>query len=336
MITVPKNLIEGHFVITLDNLIFEIKGVVHPRDRVIAYLRYVPNTSGTSDLDTGYTKVYALDKRETYLQRNYPSYLWFSETHGRVVQSVPNDRIKSMFDPVDFLTNLRDCTNKVSDLEQASVDLAENLVKVTGIEWSDIGITGSQLVGIARKDSDIDLVVYGSDACRKFYSNLSKKIASIMGVERYAGSLLDEHVSFRWGEHESLKSIFREIERTKVLQGLFEEYHFFVRLVKTPDDLDYVYSDISFQMRGQQIVSGNVVDNSDFIFTPCEYLVECDDAPNLRKLVSYRGRFTEQISKDMSFEARGRLETVMNHKENDKYMQLVLGELPTDYLIPKE
>ncbi|MHA2057179.1 MAG: nucleotidyltransferase domain-containing protein [Candidatus Thorarchaeota archaeon] len=327
-----KNLVEGHFIVTVDGLVFEIKGVIHPRNRVIAYLRYVP----TSDSDTMYRKVYALDEREEYLQSNYPSYLWFSEPHGRVVQSVPNDMIKSMLDPVDCLTNLRNCTSNISDLEQASVNLARKLVESTGVEWSDIGLTGSQLVGVAGKDSDIDLVVFGADACRKFYSNLRRNIASIIGVEPYAGSMLDKHVSFRWGAHENLKSILRKIERVKVLQGLFEGFHFFVRLVKTPDDLDYVYGDISYQVRGQQLVTGKVVDDNDSIFTPCEYLIECDELPNLRKLVSYRGRFTEQISKDMSFEALGRLEMVTNHKKSEQYMQLVLGELPTDYLIPKK
>ena len=336
MITVPENLIEGHFVITIDNLIFEIKGIVHPRNRVIAYLRYVPTTSEAYDLDVGYRKVYALDERETYLQNNYPSYLWFSESHGRIVQSVPNDKIKFMFDPVDCLASLRNCTGQISDLEQASVNLSEKLVKVTGIEWADIGLTGSQLVGVARKDSDIDLVVYGLDACKKFYSSLSRNITSIMGIERYAGTLLDKHVSFRWGAHENLKPILREIERVKILQGLFEGVHFFVRLVKTPNDFDYVYGDISYRMKGQKLVSGKVVDYSDSIFTPCEYLVECDELPNLRKLVSYRGRFTEQISEIKSFEALGRLEMVNDHKNNDQYMQLVLGEQPMDYLIQKE
>jgi len=329
---VTKNLIEGHFIITIDGLIFEIKGVIHPRDRVIAYLRYVP----TSDSDIGYRKVYALDKRETYLQNNHPSYLWFSEPHGRVVQSVPNSKIKSMLNPVDYLATMRDSEDKISDLGQATVNLAGKLVETTKIEWSNIGITGSQLVEVARKDSDIDLVVYGSDACRKFHSNLSKNIASIMGVEHYTGTLLDDHVSFRWGAHENLRTILQEIEQAKVLQGLFEGYHFFVRLVKTPDDLDYVYGDVSYQMRGQQLVTGKVLDDSDSIFTPCEYLIDSDELPDLRKLVSYRGRFTEQISKGASFEALGRLEMVTDQKENDQYMQLVLGELPTDYLIPRK
>ncbi|MFX1559980.1 MAG: hypothetical protein ACFFBL_05295 [Promethearchaeota archaeon] len=326
-----KNLVEGHFVITVDNLIFEVKGILHPRDRVISYLRYVPDTNEVS----GYRKVYALDERETYLQNNYPSYLWFSEYHGRVIQSVPIDRIKLMLNPVDCLKKLRVNNETISDLEKSSVSLTTRLVEITGIDWADIGITGSQLVGVAREDSDIDLVVYGLDICQKFYSNLRDNISSVVGIERYSGSLLDEHVSFRWKAHEDLKPILREIEQAKLLQGLFEGHHFFVRLVKIPGDFGYTYGDFSYQMKGEQLVTGKVVDDNESIFTPCEYLVKCDGLPNLRKLVSYRGRFTEQVSKGEVFEARGRLEMVTDHKKQEQFMQLVLGELPIDYLIPK-
>jgi predicted nucleotidyltransferase len=324
---VTTNLVEGYFIITTDGLIFEVKGIVHPRDRVIAYLRYVPGNGG-------YRKVYALDEREDYLRSNYASYLWYSEAHGREVQSVPSSKIKSILNPVEHLGNLRNRTGIISSLEQASVDLAEKLVEATGIDWSDIGITGSQLLRIAKKDSDIDLAVFGLDACQRFYLELSRDIVSITGIERYTGTSLDKHVVFRWGAHTELSPILREIEENKVLQGLFKGYDFFVRLVKMPGDLDYVYGDVSFQMKGQQLVSGTVTDDSNSIFTPCEYLVESDVFPSLKRLVSYRGRFTEQVSKGTSFEAQGRLETVTDHKRGNQYLQLVMGELPTDYLIP--
>lgn len=335
MVTVTKKLVEGYFIATVDNLIFEIKGLIHPKDRLIAYLRYIPAKSETPNSGIKYKKVYALDERETYLKNKFPVYLWFSKLHGRIVQSVPVNRIKSIFDPVDFLANLRDSYEEISNLEKASVKLVGELVKSTGVRWSDIGVTGSQLIGVAKENSDIDLVIYGAEVCRKFYSNLSENIASLPGIERYARHVLDKHVSFRWGEHKSFKSILRIIEQAKILQGLFEGYHFFVRLVKNPSDIDYSFDDISFQMKGQQLISGKIVENIDSIFTPCEYLVECREFPDLRKLISYRGRFTEQISKDVSFEALGRLETVNNHKEKKQYMQLVLGEQPSDYLIPK-
>jgi hypothetical protein len=331
MITVLESPIEGYFVITSDNLVFEVKGVVHPENRIIAYLRYVPSES----LSTGFKKVYDLVEREKYLREKYPEYLWNSEPHGRIVQSVSKERIESILDPVDRLAQLQDA-DEVTHLERESVILARKLVEVTGIEWSNIGITGSQLVGVAGKESDIDLVIYGSTACRKFYSGLCTKIDNIPEVRRYSGQLLENHVLFRWEAHTNLHPLLIEIERNKMLQGLIGDYHFFIRLVKTPSDLDYVYGDLSYQMRGYQKISGKVLGSNDSIFTPCEYQVECTSIPNLEKLISYRGRFTEQVSTGVQFEAFGRLELVTDHREDNQYMQLVLGERSTDYLIPTE
>ena len=196
MITVLESPIEGYFVITSDNLVFEVKGVVHPENRIIAYLRYVPSESSS----TGFKKVYDLDEREKYLREKYPEYLWNSEPHGRIVQSVSEEKIESILDPVDRLAQMREA-DEVTHLERESVVLARKLVEVTEIEWSNIGITGSQLVGVAGKESDIDLVIYGSTACRKFYSGICTKIDNIPEVSRYSGQLLENHVLFRVEAH---------------------------------------------------------------------------------------------------------------------------------------
>ena len=324
--------IEGYFVITTDGLIFEVKGVVHPEDRIIAYLRYVPS----SDSNTGFRKVYNLSEREIYLREKYPEYLWTSKPHGRVVQSVSGQKTSKILNPVDFLTRLR-TSDDLTPLQHHTIALVEKLVKATEIEWSDIGLTGSQLVGVAREDSDIDLVVYGLKACRKFYSRLNSMIDNIPEINRYSGQLLEEHVSFRWEKQSDFRPLLLKIEREKLLQGLVGRYHFFIRLVKNPHDLDLVYGDLSYQMMGYQKVAGKILSSQDSIFTPCEYQVECDDdSTEIEKLVSYRGRFTEQLSTDDQFEASGRLEVVTDHKKNKQYSQLVLGERPEDYLIPLE
>ena len=75
------------------------------------------------------------------------------------------------------------------------------------------------------------------------------------------------------------------------------------------------------------------MDDVNSIFTPCEYIVECSDIPNLTKFVSFRGRFTEHVEKGMIVEARGRLESVANLQSREKHVQLVLGEKSSDYLI---
>jgi predicted nucleotidyltransferase len=322
--------IEGFFVITTDGLVFEGKGVIQPEDRIIAYLRYVPS----SDSNTGFKKVYDLGEREIYLRERYPGYLWTSEPHGRVVQSVSRNKISTILHPVEFLSRLRS-SDELTSLQHSTIVLSEKLVEMTGIEWDDIGLTGSQLVGVAHEDSDIDLVVYGLKACRQFYSRLSSVIDNIPEICRYSGQPLEEHVSFRWGEHSDLRPVLLEIEKEKLLQGLIGKYHFFIRLVKTPQDFDYVYGDLSYRMIKYQRISGKVLSSQDSIFTPCEYHVECDEHPDIEKLISYRGRFTEQISTGDQFEAFGRLELVTDHRTENQYSHLVLGERPEDYLIPR-
>jgi predicted nucleotidyltransferase len=332
LITVPEGPIEGYFVKTTDDLVFEVKGVVHPKNRIIAYLRYVPS----SDSRTGFRKVYNLSEREIYLREKYPDYLWTSESHGRTVQSVPKGKTSTILNPVDFLAQLRNSDN-ITPLERETITLTEKLVETTEIRWNDIGLTGSQLVGVATEDSDIDLVVYGLKACRKFYSGLSTMIGNIPEIKRYSGQLLEDHVSFRWETHSLSRPLLLEVEKEKLLQGLIGRYHFFIRLVKTPSDLDYVYGDLSSQMMGYQKVSGKILSSHDSIFTPCEYQVECDDSKvQLKKLVSYRGRFTEQVSAGDQFEAFGRLESVTDHRTGEQHMRLMLGERPEDYLIPLE
>jgi predicted nucleotidyltransferase len=330
LITVLEGPIEGFFIITTDGLVFEVKSVVHPENRTIAYLRYVPS----SDSSTGFRKVYNLSERETYLKERYPEYLWTSKPHGRTVQSVPRERILKILNPIEFLTRLQNL-DELSPLQHDTIVLSEKLVEMTEIEWSDIGLTGSQLVGVAREDSDIDLVVYGLKACRQFYSGLSSVIDKIPEIRRYSGQSLEEHVSFRWGEQSDFRSVLLRIEEEKLLQGFFGKHHFFIRLVKTPSDLDYGYGDLSYQMTGYQKVSGKVLSSQDSIFTPCEYHIECDDEQTgIEKLISYRGRFTEQVSTGDQFEAFGRVELVTNHRTGNQYLHLILGEHPEDYLIP--
>ncbi|MHA2119439.1 MAG: hypothetical protein ACW98J_11015, partial [Candidatus Thorarchaeota archaeon] len=318
LIMVLDGPIEGYFVRTTDGLVFEVKGVVHPIDRIIAYLRYVPS----SDSKTGFRKVYNLSEREIYLREMYPDYLWTSESYGRIVQSVSRSKISTILKPIDFLAQLRN-SDAITPLEHETITLAEKLVETTEIGWNDIGLTGSQLVGVATEESDIDLVVYGLKACRKFYSRLSTMIDNIPEIKRYSGQLLENHVSFRWESHSDSRPLLLEIEREKMLQGLIGRYHFFIRLVKTPVDLDHVYGDLSYQMMGYQKVSGKILDSNDSIFTPCEYQVECSSIPNLEKLISYRGRFTEKVSTGVQFDAFGRLELVTNQREDNQYMQLV-------------
>ena len=331
MIDVLENLVEGYFVTTLDNLIFEVKGVVHPNDRIIAYVRYVPNIV-SSESSPKFQKIYNLNEREKFLNDNFPEYLWFSETHERILQSVPHEKVKQILDPVKHMVQIRKDSSALSISTSKLVDL---LLEYTEIDRKDIGVTGSQLVGVARESSDIDLIVFGESACEEFYKKLEHNFDEISGLERYSGNLLDEHLKFRWGDLVEHHDILREIERKKILQGVFENHHLFIRLVKRRQDVTEGFGQIVSENSESREVQCLVIDDRESIFTPCVYRVESSDHPKLKQIISFRGRFTEHVSKGDYVKAKGRFEYVIDTSTDERYQQLVLGENSTDYLIPK-
>ena len=67
---------EGDFIETFDGNIFDVKGLVHPSDKVIAFIRYTPDQKGERKRDgTIYRKMYPLSERYQLLRERFPQYL---------------------------------------------------------------------------------------------------------------------------------------------------------------------------------------------------------------------------------------------------------------------
>jgi predicted nucleotidyltransferase len=74
-----------------------------------------------------------------------------------------------------------------------------------------------------------------------------------------------------------------------------------------------------------------IKNESEGIFTPCKYSLENPSDNEPVELLSYRGKFTEQVKKGELIEARGTLEKVWD--KNKEAYRLVLGR-KGDYLLP--
>ena len=112
---------EGDFIETIEGLIFDVKGLVHPPDRIIAYLRYIPDPSGDRiRKGIAYRKVYSLNEREAILRRYYPQYIRFDPIFGMEMQGVPKKRILKVYRPQEALQALME-KSILSDLERSAV-----------------------------------------------------------------------------------------------------------------------------------------------------------------------------------------------------------------------
>lgn len=327
---------EGDFVETTNRLFFDVKGLLHPPDRVVAYLRYYPDNRGTRSRDgVRYVKIYDLTKRRLLLERRWPRYLYHDEVQGRELQGVPQGDVLAIHRPQQRLAKLLRSRRKDA-LEASATRLVEALAQESGLSLRHFGISGSLLVDLHRESSDLDIVIYGMTAAKR----LQPALATLLGDNRtfHLYGLHDlRRLYLRRGLQGAIT--FRDFElqeRRKVFEGKFLHHDYFVRCVKNWEEITERYGDTRYVQIGECTISAQVIDDGESLLTPCRYPLEQvevlagDSSCSPREVISFRGRFAEQARQGERVIARGRLERVRS--KGSEYFRLVVGEGPTDVL----
>jgi predicted nucleotidyltransferase len=339
---------EGFAVETVEGLIFTVKGLVHPPDRLVAYLRYLPDPEGDRERETTrYRRVYRFGEQQEILAR-YPDYLIHDPVFGTPLQSVPKHFIRQVYDPRRRLATIRE-RGPADPVEEHALRLADLLQETARVPAGNLGVTGSVLVGLHRGDSDIDIVVTGEAACRAVHQALCRLLDDPSGPLRRpnAGELKALHATHRPDTPLSLAD-FSRLQNRKVNEGRFRGRECFFRFVKQPAEVEERYGDPRFEPLGPARIRAQVTDDGDAavaeqdgIFTPCRYAVEGvtfqEGTPvdDLREIVSFRGRFSEQVQAGEWAVARGSLEQVIP-RSGPAHHRLVVGGQVGDYLMTND
>ncbi len=328
-------LVEGHYIETQEGLFFAVKGLNHPNGLVIAYLRYVPDSGGDRIRDKRrYRRIYGIEETDSLLKEKYPFYLNLIESKHLKLQSVPIERIARVYSPKECLRTILEMPE--SKLEATTAKFVRALSFESGVSNDDFGVSGSALIGLAREDSDVDLIVYGVEAGRKVYDALKRLGGRGEWVRPYDSESVRKVVGDRWRDTDLDLEKFVPIEIRKVLHGLVDGRDFFVRLVRKPTEFE---QESQSRPLWRVVIRVEVLNAEESIFTPCSYTVKgCkyvipDQGPEVVRLVSYRGKFTEQAKMGDVVEARGTLEETAY--PDRKIYRVMLGGRG-DYLFPLE
>ena len=163
---------EGDFIEDLNGIIFDVKGLVHPPNRVVAFPRFIPDVGGNRKRgNVVYSKVYALSARYALLEKRFPHYLIQDDLFGERLCEVRIDCIKQHYRPTERLQKLRN-SSQLDPLEQHAIEFVSFLKDSANIPWTALGVSGSILIKLHTPNSDIDPIVYGSENCYKLYSAL--------------------------------------------------------------------------------------------------------------------------------------------------------------------
>ena len=333
--------IEGFFIESADNLIFDVKGHVHPPDRIIAYVRYVPDENGTRvKCGVKYRKIYSLWERSCFLKSRYPHYIYYDPNFNTSLQAVPRRLIRVIYDPTERLAQMSNARESLDGIELAALDFVETLSGFSDVPLSSFGVTGSILVGLHKDSSDIDVVVYGAKNCISMYNSMEYAFTGSSKIERYNLDKLIRLYKFRSRDTYIPLKMFLKIASRKLLQGLFGGRDFYIRLVKKPGEVDWSYGNLMCMSIGRARIKARIVDASESIFTPCKYLIEDvhflkgKECPNLTEIFSFRGRFCECAFDGEEVVAEGKAEKVIL-SDGSTYSRLILGESTKDFIVPK-
>ena len=337
--------IEGDYIETIENnLFFDVKGLLHPKDRKICFLRFYPTSQGDRVRNGKYyKKIYDLKQRYQFLKDNFPKYLFHSNELDLELQGVRNEDIKKIYTPRETLKRLIQNT-ELSNLEKYSKELCELFISEGNILEDLIGITGSSMVGLATIDSDIDLIIYGTEIGLSFQEKLEKILQTSKKCRKYNSEEYKSHYKWRAGGSNVSYEDFIKSESRKLHQGKFQGTDFFIRYIKSPKDWIGSYDDYNFKNYGRILIKCEITNATNSIFTPCSYKINVlkvlDSSQilgdikfnEITEINSFRGRFCEHAIRSEKVLVEGKLESV-SFKDKEIYFRILLGAQVQDKMI---
>ncbi len=148
------------FIYTADDLFFATTNYLHPEDRIISFLRYIPDQEGErSKNNSRYSKV---DSKQAYefINRYHPDYLFDCDITNAKMMGVPLNKVSEILKPNDRLKEI--IKHPTNELFKKVVEVAAFFHEHAGISYQHMGISGSILPGLCDlKNSDIDLMIIG-------------------------------------------------------------------------------------------------------------------------------------------------------------------------------
>ncbi len=322
---------EGDFIETHDGLIFDVKGLLHPEDRKIAYLRYIParffnpgyknakktekkritqnieKKFGVSIADIRFgkevnVKLYDIPSRFKILSHFKPEYIYQTKLYDFPLQSVPNQDIKTIHAPEAFLNDALKSTT-----DHTLRNLVEFLHKGGNIPLNCIGLSGSPMVGLEGLESDYDIIVYGADESKKVHSLFREKFShsqyftsGTSKIKAYKGRALKKHFKSRAQGFPIKYEDFTIAEREKTHQFLIDGKDVFIRYIKfrRSDANLPQFENYSFRNLGRISLKGTIIEDSQSIFTPGQYIL---------KITENKSEYTAITGKEIEiFTLRGR------------------------------
>ncbi len=328
------------FLSTKEGFLFCVVGPHHPDDRIIGYLKYVPDSEGMwqrrnkrfKRVMKAYT-IPSLLRTFDVLKDSYPQYLFFSSVFSITITAVPKEFIVNHFRPEEKLGELFEEFN-LDALQENVVRFVSLLSKLSGVPPDHFGVTGSILLDIHNPTfSDMDITVYGVANSHAVREALTKAyLAGDSNIKRFEGEKLKKWYLSKTHDHPVSLAEANQIYERKWNIGTFHGTLFSVHPVMLEKEVTEKYGDKTYRPDGPITMSAIVTDSRYSIFLPALYKVGRVDSNKelgieIEEVVTYEGLYDSLAEKGDVIEVRGKLEHVVDNLTGKEYNRVLVGSL---------
>ncbi len=331
IIDLPERVRDRDIFRDYEGRLFVTLGYIQPTDRVLSYLKYVPDTDGKwvadgvrykrtfwGTVDSTVEGMALLPQHYTILDKHFQTDL----------VEPPRDIIKDYFSPENRLREI--ITEPKDTLEELAKRAADILQDELGVPLNNLGISGSILwKGHNPTFSDINMNVYGfkeSWNLHENYMNLENqeartRVRALPEWKRAIGRVSNRIPVLNLKELQTLFS------RRKAL--CIDERCIGITPVILPEEAPIEHGSESYLTLTQNPVKLSMtVENADYgIFHPAIYATEpvMTNETSVTRIMIYDGAFGGLFKKGDRIEVAGILQKVTQTKTGAKSHQLMVG-----------
>lgn len=330
------------FIHTKDDLFFATTTYLHPEDRILSFLRYIPDPNGDRSLNgKRYSKV---DSKQAYefLSHKFPDYLFDCDITKVQMMGVPINRVKTILHPEERLEEILNLEDP-DELLKKVIKVADTFHEHAGIPYDKMGISGSTLPGLYKTaQSDVDFVVYGLQNHRKamkaFEEIKKDEKGALKGIgPDYWRKLYEKRIKDGSLSYEE----FMWYENRKHNRGVVDGSLFDILATRDWDEIHGTYADTTFEPMGTLEVECTVKNAIAAFDNPSVYevedvkILEGPDVP-LNEVASFTHTYAGQAVEGERVLARGKLERFTGPKSGYRIVVGTTRESIGEYIKLKD
>jgi uncharacterized protein len=280
-------------------------------EKVLCFLRYVKR-------DGKQWQKVATEQANAYLQTHHPEYLHYSAVLDAQLHAVAIDKIAQHHQPKQRLQQVL-AKQQRDKVEQDLYDLCL-LFQHNGLDLTQVGVTGSILLGVQQQQSDIDLVFYDREIFQK-----ARAITANLIEQKQLGDL---------AEHDWQEAYARRSCSLTLAEYIWHECRKFNKALINGRKFDLNFVDelvrsesVSYHKLGEMTLQCKITEDSYGFDYPALYTI---DHETTKTVVCFIATYTGQAFVGETVEVSGLLE-----QAEDGSKRIVVGssrEAPGEYI----